>query len=68
VHAAAFLGRAGQLGTLAPGYRADLLLLDADPAADVAGLTAIWQVCKAGRLVDRAGLSPVAAPLSSWAE
>jgi imidazolonepropionase-like amidohydrolase len=68
VHAAAFLGRAGQLGALAPGYRADLLLLDADPAADVAGLAAIWQVCKAGRLVDRAGLSPVAAPLSSWAE
>jgi imidazolonepropionase-like amidohydrolase len=39
--AAALLDRAGTLGVLAPGAAADLLVLDADPLADVAVLADI---------------------------
>ena len=39
--AAALLGRAGTLGVVAPGAAADLLVLDADPLADVAVLADI---------------------------
>ena len=60
VNGAAFLGKSGELGALAPGYRADLVLLDADPTADVANFAAIWQVMKAGEVVGRTAL-PVAA-------
>jgi imidazolonepropionase-like amidohydrolase len=56
VNAAAFLGRSGELGVLAPGHAADLVLLEADPAADVGNLAAIRQVYKAGEPVDRAAL------------
>jgi imidazolonepropionase-like amidohydrolase len=56
VNAAAFLGKSGDLGALAPGHAADLVLLDADPAADVANLAAIRQVYKAGEPVDRPAL------------
>lgn len=55
-NAAAFLGRAGDLGVLAPGYAADLVLLEADPAADARNLASIWQVCKAGQIIDTAAL------------
>jgi imidazolonepropionase-like amidohydrolase len=37
--AAELLGRAGEIGTLAPGARADLLIVDGDPLADVSVLT-----------------------------
>lgn len=63
VNAAAFLGRTRELGELAPGYAADLVLLDADPSADARNLADIWQVYKAGRPVDRTALDlPYAAP------
>jgi imidazolonepropionase-like amidohydrolase len=39
--AAALLGRSGTLGVIAPGAAADLLVLDADPLADVAVLADI---------------------------
>jgi len=52
VNGAAFLGRS-DLGTLAPGYAADLVLLDADPGQDARNLSAIWRVAKAGQLIDR---------------
>lgn len=44
------------LGFVGAGYRADLLLLDADPTADVAALRAIHEVWLGGRPVDRGGL------------
>lgn len=57
VNGAALLGKTGSLGELRPGYAADLMLVDADPSADVANLAAIWQVYKAGHPVDRTALN-----------
>ena len=43
-------------GTLEPGKRADLLLLDADPLADIANIRRIALVMKDGAVVDRESL------------
>ncbi|MCC9305880.1 amidohydrolase family protein [Kitasatospora sp. RB6PN24] len=56
--AAAVCGRAGRLGTLAPGLPADLLLVDGDPSTDLAALDALRVVLKNGRVV--AGRLPAA--------
>ncbi|MFJ3793715.1 amidohydrolase family protein [Kitasatospora sp. NPDC090091] len=52
VTAARLLGMAGEIGTLAPGAHADLLVVDGDPLADLAVLTRpechLRQVIKAG--------------------
>jgi imidazolonepropionase-like amidohydrolase len=53
---AAFLGHAGEAGELQPGQRADVLLLEADPLADIAATRAIAAVVARGRLYDRAAL------------
>jgi imidazolonepropionase-like amidohydrolase/Tol biopolymer transport system component len=53
--AALFLG-ATDLGTLTQGARADLLLLDADPLADIRNTQAIWRVVKGGWVFDPAKL------------
>ena len=45
--AAELLGRSGTLGVLAPGATADLLVLDADPLADVAVLADVGDHLKA---------------------
>ena len=45
------LGLEKDRGTLEPGKRADLLLLDADPLADVKNVRAISAIYKAGRRV-----------------
>jgi imidazolonepropionase-like amidohydrolase len=44
------------LGIIAPGYRADLLLVDGDPAVDLAALARPHSVWKAGREAVRDGL------------
>ncbi len=44
------------LGTVAPGKLADLVLLDADPIADITHTTAIHAVIANGRYFDRAAL------------
>ncbi len=44
------------LGTVAPGKLADLVLLDADPLADIANTTAIRAVVANGRYFDRTAL------------
>jgi len=44
------------LGTLETGKRADLVILDADPLADIANLRKIGAVMKDGRIVDRESL------------
>ncbi len=49
--AAAAVG-AGDLGTLAPGNIADIVLLSADPLQDIHNTEAIWRVIKGGRLFD----------------
>jgi hypothetical protein len=46
------------VGLVAPGYRADLLVLDADPSRSVAALSRIAQVWARGRAHDPGSLSP----------
>jgi imidazolonepropionase-like amidohydrolase len=54
--AARFLNESGQFGVIREGARADLLLLDADPEADLSVLRAPQGVMAAGRWFDRAQL------------
>jgi len=46
-------GKLDELGTVEPGKRADLVVLDGDPLADVASFGRIAHVMKDGELVDR---------------
>jgi imidazolonepropionase-like amidohydrolase len=48
------------LGTVEPGKRADVLVLDGDPLADVENYGRIAHVFKDGEVVDREGLPGVA--------
>jgi imidazolonepropionase-like amidohydrolase len=48
--------RDDELGTIEPGKRADLLVLDGDPLADVESYGRIRHVVKGGELVDRGRL------------
>ena len=45
-------GHGADIGTLEPGKRADLLLLDADPTADIANARKIARVMQGGEWVD----------------
>lgn len=54
--AAAAVG-AGDLGTLAPGKLADIVLLSANPIQDIHNTEAIWRVIKGGWLFDPDKLS-----------
>lgn len=53
LNGAIYLGREADLGTVAEGKLADLLLLDADPSLDVKNARKINTVIKAGRVIDR---------------
>ena len=52
VDAAAIIGT-DQVGRLAPGMLADLVLLDGDPLVDIGNVRRIWQVIQGGWIVDR---------------
>ena len=54
--AAEMLRKEGEFGTVAPGRRADLLVLGADPLADIRNTRAIELVVAEGRVVDREAL------------
>jgi imidazolonepropionase-like amidohydrolase len=54
VHAGAVVG--GQVGMIAPGYRADLLVLADDPRTDIASLRKPSRVIARGRVLNRAWL------------
>jgi imidazolonepropionase-like amidohydrolase len=56
LNGAVFLGRAADMGTVAPGKLADLLLLDADPTLDVRNMRRVAAVIKDGRIIDRTKL------------
>jgi hypothetical protein len=53
---AEFLGREKELGSIAVGKRADLVLLERNPLNDIHNTTGVWGVIRAGRYIDRAEL------------
>jgi imidazolonepropionase-like amidohydrolase len=55
-NAAAAMGRDPELGTIATGKVADLVLLGADPLADIRNTRQITAVILRGRLLDRSAL------------
>jgi imidazolonepropionase-like amidohydrolase len=61
INPATFLGVTDSLGTVAPGKVADLVLLDADPLADIANTKRIRAVIQGGRLLNRRTLDAMLA-------
>ncbi len=51
--AADSLGLGDTVGSIAPGYRADLIALDGDPLKDIGALSHVAFVMKDGRVVKR---------------
>jgi len=58
---ARYFGLQQTLGSVAPGRRADLVLLDANPLTDISSVRRIRAVLVAGRLLDRKELDNVLA-------
>jgi imidazolonepropionase-like amidohydrolase len=58
-HAAAFLGRDRQIGSIETGREADLVLLDANPLDDITYISRISGVVLRGRYFDRSGLDKI---------
>ena len=56
VNPARYFGIDANAGTVAPGQRADLVLLDANPLLDISNVRRIRAVVVAGRLLDRRAL------------
>ena len=59
---AEFFGMADSLGTIAPNRIADLVLLDADPLADIRNVGRVDAVIVRGRLLDRTALDKLTDP------
>jgi imidazolonepropionase-like amidohydrolase len=57
LNGAIFLGKERELGSIEEGKIADLVLLAADPTADINNTKTIVQVIKGGRLIDRSKLN-----------
>jgi len=64
---AEFLNRATEQGTIAPGQRADLVLLDANPLADIHNTQKINAVFLKGKFLDRAALDALLAHAAQFA-
>ena len=64
---AQFLGREKDLGTVAQGKIADLVLLDADPLADIRNTQTIQAVVLNGRVLDRKALDALLTRLEASA-
>jgi imidazolonepropionase-like amidohydrolase len=54
--AAAVLGRADDLGQVRAGFVADLVILDADPMADIQNVRTLSRVVRAGTVHERSQL------------
>jgi imidazolonepropionase-like amidohydrolase len=65
VRSAAFLGIADSVGTIEPGNVADLVLLDADPLADIRNVARVSAVVLRGRLLDRPALDAILAAVDT---
>jgi hypothetical protein len=63
--AAQFFKEENKTGTVARGMRADLVLLSADPLADIANVGRIDSVILRGRLLDRAALDRILSDVAS---
>ena len=61
---AEFLGQSHILGTVVAKKRAELVLLDADPLADIRNTRKIHAVVTAARLYDRAALDKMSGPVA----
>ena len=59
---AVFLGKADQMGSVEEGKLADLVLLNADPLADIDNTKAIALVMKGGRIIDESKLPMAGGP------
>lgn len=57
LNAAQYLGHERELGSIEEGKLADLVLLSADPTADIDNAKQIEMVIKAGRVIDRSSLN-----------
>jgi imidazolonepropionase-like amidohydrolase len=64
---AEFLGLTDSLGTIATGKLADLVLLEADPTADIRNTRRIAAVMTRGRLLDRSALDALLADVKARA-
>ena len=60
--AARILGAEKDLGTIEVGKWADLILLDADPLADIRNTRRIWNVVHNGQFVDRSAILKLVKP------
>ena len=56
LNAAIFMGKERELGSVEEGKLADLVLLNADPLADISNTQDIRMVIKSGKIVDRSAL------------
>ncbi|MGD8384487.1 MAG: amidohydrolase family protein, partial [Lysobacterales bacterium] len=56
LNGAVFLGKEREMGSVEAGKIADLVLLNADPTADIRNTEQVAQVIKAGQVVDRSKL------------
>lgn len=54
--AARIMGAESEVGQIAEGFLADLVILDADPTRDIRNTRRIWRVIQGGRILDREGL------------
>jgi imidazolonepropionase-like amidohydrolase len=57
LNAAIFLGKEDELGSIEAGKLADLVLLNADPTADITHVKQIEMVIKGGAIIDRSQLN-----------
>jgi amidohydrolase family protein len=67
VRAAELMGKSATQGTIEKGKVADLVLLDADPLADIHNTTRISAVIVRGKLLDRAALDALLSSVEKFA-